>query len=103
DITLDIDTTSKKINKLQDTLNNSISVLLNRIVATYEVGTIQPLEVLLTSTDASNFLSRLNYLKRAQEHDKQLVYQTQQVKTDYSNQKEIFIDKKKQIESLKTQ
>ncbi len=103
DITLDIDTASKKIDKLQVSLNSSISVLLNRIVATYEVGTIQPLQILLTSTDATNFFSRLNYLRRAQAHDKQLVYQTQQAKTDYSNQKTIFEDKKKQIEGLKTQ
>ena len=40
-VTLDIDTTSKKIISLQGTLNNTITVLLNRIVATYEVGTIQ--------------------------------------------------------------
>lgn len=102
-LTLDIDTASKKIDKLQLSLNNSIGVLLNRMVATYEVGTIQPLGILLTSTDASNFLSRLNYLKRAQQHDKQLVYQTQQAKVDYINQKTIFEDKKKQIENLKTQ
>lgn len=103
DLTLDIDTASKKIDKLQVTLNDSIQVLLNRIVATYEVGTIQPLQVLLTSTNASNFLSRLNYLKRAQAHDKQLVYETQQAKVDYSNQKNIYQDKKKQVEGLKTQ
>ncbi len=103
DLTLDIDTASKKIDKLQGTLNNSIQALLNRIVATYEVGTIQPLQVLLTSTNASNFLSRLNYLKRAQAHDKQLVYETQQAKVDYSNQKNIYQDKKKQVEGLKTQ
>jgi hypothetical protein len=78
---------SKKIDKLQNVLNDSIQVLINRIVATYQVGTIQPLEVLLTSDNASNFITRLNYLKRAQAHDKQLVYE----------------DKKKQIETLKTQ
>lgn len=103
DLTLDIDTATKKIDTLQSTLNNSIGVLLNRIVATYEVGTIQPLGILLTSTNATDFLSRLNYLKRAQEHDKQLVYQTQQAKTDYVNQKNIYEDKKKQILVLKTQ
>jgi len=57
------------------------------VVATYEVGTIQPLQILLTSSGASDFLSRLNYLKRAQAHDKQLIYQTQQAKVDYANQK----------------
>ena len=72
-VTLDIDTTSKKIASLQGTLDTSIAVLINRIIATYEVGTIQPFQILLTSNNASDFFSRLNYLKLAQAHDKQLI------------------------------
>ena len=102
-ISLDIDTASKKISSLQESLNNSITVLLNRIVATYEVGTIQPLQILLTSGSASDFFTRLNYLKLAQAHDKKLIYDTQQAKVDYSNQKNIFEDKKKQILVLQAQ
>ena len=89
-VTLDIDTATKKISSLQDTLDTSITVLINRIVATYEVGTIQPIQILLTSNTASDFFTRLNYLKLAQAHDKQLIYDTQQAKTDYSNQKNIL-------------
>src|SRR3989344_4297678 len=102
-LTLDIDTASKKIGGLEKSLNELIVVLMNRVVATYEIGTIQPLQILLTSTDASDFLSRLNYLKRAQAHDKRLIYETQQAKIDYTNQKEIYEDKKKKVEQLKTQ
>jgi peptidoglycan hydrolase CwlO-like protein len=102
-VTLDIDTTSKKISSLQNTLETSITVLLNRIVATYEVGTIQPIQILLTSNNASDFFTRLNYLKLAQAHDKQLIYDTQQAKTDYSNQKNIFVNNKKQLEVLQQQ
>jgi peptidoglycan hydrolase CwlO-like protein len=102
-ITLDIDTASKKITTLQGTLDNSISVLLNRIVATYEVGTIQPLQILLTSGSASDFFTRLNYLRLAQAHDKKLIYDTQQAKMDYANQKSIFEDKKKQVLALQVQ
>jgi len=102
-VTLDIDTTAKKITSLQGTLDTSISVLINRIIATYEVGTIQPFQILLTSTNASDFFSRLNYLKLAQAHDKQLIYDTQQAKVDYSNQKTIFEGKKKQLASLQQQ
>jgi peptidoglycan hydrolase CwlO-like protein len=101
--TLDIDTTSKKISSLQGTLDTSIAVLINRIVATYEVGTIQPVQILLTSSTASDFFTRLNYLKLVQAHDKQLVYDTQQAKTDYSNQKNIFENNKKQLEILQQQ
>ena len=102
-LTLDIDTTTKKISGLEASLNNLVGVLANRIVATYEVGTIQPFQILLTSNNASDFFKRLNYLKIAQAHDKKLVYDTQQAKIDYANQKAIFEDKKKKIEALKKQ
>lgn len=102
-ITLDIDTATKKISGLQDTLDTSIAVLINRIIATYEVGTIQPIQILLTSSTASDFFTRLNYLRLAQAHDKQLIYDTQQAKTDYTNQKNILESEKAQVEQLKIQ
>ncbi len=102
-VTLDIDTATKKITSLQGTLDTTIAVLLNRIVATYEVGTIQPLQILLTSGSASDFFTRLNYLRLAQAHDKQLIYDTQQAKVDYSNQKNILEDKKQQLANLQQQ
>lgn len=102
-VTLDIDTAIKKISSLQNTLDTSITVLINRIVATYEVGTIQPFQILLTSNTASDFFTRLNYLKLAQAHDKELIYDTQQAKVDYSNQKNVLEDKKNQLEQLNTQ
>ncbi len=102
-LTLDIDSATKKISSLQKALDNSVDVLLNRIVATYEVGTIQPLQILLTSGSASDFFTRLNYLRLAQAHDKKLIYDTQQAKNDYSKQKSIFEDEKKQVELLEKQ
>lgn len=102
-ITLDIDTATKKISTLQDSLNKITEVLLNRIVATYTAGRAQPLEMLLSSHDASNLLVRLNYLRIVQAHDKKLIYDVAQAKNDYTNQKEIFEGKKKKIELLKLQ
>jgi peptidoglycan hydrolase CwlO-like protein len=103
DLTLDIDTATKKISTLSDSLTKITEVLLNRIVATYETGSIQPLEVLLSSTNASNYLSKLNYLRIVQAHDKRLIYDVQQAKNDYTNQKDIFETKKTKVETLKKQ
>lgn len=102
-LTLDIDTATKKISTLQDSLNKITEVLLNRIVATYQAGRVQPLEMLLSSRDASSLLTKLNYLRIAQNHDKRLIYDVQQAKNDYVNQKDIFEAKKKKIETLKLQ
>lgn len=100
---LDIDTATKKISTLQASLDRITGVLLSRIVATYEAGSVHPLEMLLSSRDASNLLSRLNYLRIAQAHDKKLIYDVSQAKNDFTNQKEIFEGKKKKVEFLKTQ
>lgn len=103
DLILDIDTTTKKISHLQESLNKLTAILLNRIVATYESSRVQPFEILLSSDNFSNFFSRLSYLKIAQTHDKKLIYDTQAAKNDYANQKEIFENKKKKVEALKNQ
>src|SRR3989338_3664004 len=103
DLNLDIDTATKKISSLHDSFNKITEVLLKRIVATYEAGSVHPLEMLLSSRDASNLLTRLNYLRIAQAHDKKLIYDVTQAKNDYSNQKQILEGKKKKIESLKLQ
>lgn len=103
DLTLDIDTTSKKITDLQSSVDTLTKILINRVVSTYEVGTIQPMQMLLTSTDVADFLKRLNYLRIAQAHDKRAIFDAEQAKNDYANQKQIFEDKKKKIEALKAQ
>ncbi len=99
----DIDTATKKIEMLEEALAKLTKILMNRIVATYEVGTAQPFYVLLSSDSPKDFLSRVSYLKVAQENDKKLIFATQQAKNDYVNQKTIFEDKKKKVETLKSQ
>lgn len=101
DLTLDIDTADKKIDKLEGSLDNLSKVLINRIKATYVFGTTNNFQILVTSDNVSDFMKRANYLKIAQAHDKRLIYDTVQARNDYSNQKDIFQDKKAQIENLK--
>lgn len=99
----DIETTTKKISGLEESLKNLMKALLKRIVATYEVGSVQPIHTLLSSNSVSDFFSRANYLRIVQAHDKKLIYETQQAKNDYTNQKEIFEGKKAKVEALKKQ
>lgn len=103
DLTKDIAVTEKKIVSLESSLDDLTKVLVTRIVATYEVGSSNPLEILLTSKGIPDFLKRANYLKIVQANDKRLVYETQQAKNDYANQKEIFEDKKEKVEALEKQ
>jgi len=101
DLTLDIDTATKKIGGLEDSLDSLSKILVNRIRATYMIGSTSPFNLLLSSSGVSDFLTRANYLRIAQAHDKRLIYDTVQAKNDYENQKDIFEDKKLEVERLK--
>ena len=100
ELTLDIDTADKKIDKLEGSLDKLSRILINRIRATYVVGSSPSFEVLMASSDIADFVTRANYLRIAQEHDKRLIYDTVQARNDYAAQKEIFKDKKSKTELL---
>lgn len=103
DTTLDIATAGNRIKKLEGSLHDVTKILLSRIKATYQAGEIEPVRILLASTDLRDYLSRENYLKIVQQHDKNLLYNTQQAKVDYANQKNLLETKKKKIVILQNQ
>lgn len=95
--------TTEKIAKLQASVNDVSKVLVKRIQASYEVGTVSPIAMLLSSSDISNYITRHNYLNKMQQHDRELIYAAQQAKIDYANEKQIFSDKEKKVQALKAQ
>lgn len=99
----DIGVAEDKVSKLEGSLDKITKTLLSRIVATYQVGKIPQMHVLLAADNMEAYLTRSNYLKLVQAHDKQLLMNTQQAKVDYQNQKDIFEQKKQKVESLKGQ
>src|SRR3989338_7470782 len=62
-------------------------ILINRIRAPYVVASSSSFQVLMASSDVSDFVQRANYLRVAQAHDKRLIYYTFHAKNYYSNQK----------------
>lgn len=98
-----IQVASTRINKLEGSLTGVTRVLINRIRASYMAGDTQSFQVLLTAKDAADFLHKEQYLKLMTEHDNQLLYQTEQAKRDYANQKEIFQDQQDKIKTLQAQ
>jgi peptidoglycan hydrolase CwlO-like protein len=99
----DISVAEGKVSSLETSLDKISKVLLSRVIATYQVGNIPQMHVLLASSNMENYLTRANYLKLVQAHDKQLLMNTQQAKVDYQNQKDIFQKKKEKVEALNDQ
>lgn len=96
----DIVITQDKIENSEDDLDVTSNAFIGRAKAVYQVGTINPWEMLLTSNNFDNFFTRLKYLQIVQLYDKKNIYAAEQAKVNYSNQQEILVDKKQQEEEL---
>ncbi len=102
-LTMDIASASKSMSTLESSLTDVSKALISHIVATYQAGGANGLQVLLSSNDINDLIIKENYLKFVQEHDKQLLYDTQQARDDYAHQKMILEEQKKQVLALNTQ
>lgn len=99
----EINDLSTKIDRLEESLGHLSDVLLERIVETYKQGTIEPFHLLLSSRGFSDFLTRLKYIRVVQAHDKKLMFQMQETKDNYSDQKQVRETKKAEQENLQRQ
>lgn len=96
----DIVITQDKIENSEDDLDKTSNAFIGRAKAVYQVGTINPWEMLLTSNNFDNFFTRLKYLQIVQLYDKKNIYAAEQAKVNYSNQQDILVEKKQQEEEL---
>ncbi len=96
----EIEALSAKIERLEQSLGDLSNVLLERIVATYKQGNIEPFHLLLSSNGFSEFLTRLKYIRVVQTHDKKLMFEMQETKDNYTDQKTLREEKKREQELL---
>ena len=96
----DIDITKSKISSSEGKLEQTSVAFMGRAKAVYQVGTVSPWQVLLTSNTLENFFTRLKYLKIVQLFDKKNIYAAEQAKVNYANQQDILVEKKKKQEEL---
>lgn len=99
-LTDDIDIAKSKISSSEGTLEQTSVAFVGRAKAVYQVGSVDPWQVLLTSNSFDNFFTRLKYLKIVQLFDKKNIYAAEQAKVNYKNQQGILEDKKTQQEQL---
>lgn len=99
----DIEITENKIYNLEGDIDGISRALLNRIVASYKYGNVEPWEVLLTSGNIDDFFTRLKYLKIVQHYDQKNILAAEQSKVSYSNQQEILLEKEEEAEQLYAQ
>lgn len=103
DLEASIEVANNKIDKLEGTLDEVTKIILNRVRETYIAGDIKPIQLILSSSNATDLITKEQYLKMMAVHDQELLFETQQAKNDYANQKQIFQDKEKKMTALKVQ
>lgn len=99
----DIEIAQKKVLGLESNIEVVSKAMVERVGAVYAVGSIDPFQMLLTSDNFSNFLTRLKYLKVVQMYDKRQIYAAEQAKNSYEQEQALFEEKQKEAEGLKVQ
>jgi hypothetical protein len=99
----EIDGLNTKIGKLENSLTNITGVFLNRVMATYKYGETSILDIILTSRKVSDILNRYKYIQTVQAHDRRLLFQLQNSKENYQDQKTLREQKKKELDGARVQ
>lgn len=77
-----------QIDKLEVVLADLSKVFAQRAVETYKLKRLgDPLILLISSNNVSEFISRFHYLKKLQEHDRALLLQVQSTQTNYEEKR----------------
>lgn len=85
----------------EEALQVKTEILNKRLRDIYMQGKLSYLEVLLDSTSMSDFLTRLDFLKRLMENDAKLVKETAAERDELARKKRELEEKKEQVVSLK--
>lgn len=99
----EINVLTEKIDGLEKSLTKITGLFIGRIVATYKNGTPSYLSILLTSQKFSDFFGRFKYIQTIQAHDRKLLFQLQNSKVNFQDQKLLREDKRKELDTTKKQ
>jgi peptidoglycan hydrolase CwlO-like protein len=97
-----ISSISAKIDILEGKLLSRASLLEQQIVLTYKQGSIDPLRLMLSSADFSQFVSRIKYTQIVQATNRQLLHDTQVIQSNYAQQKQLIEQSRAKLRSQKT-
>ncbi|MDO8488413.1 MAG: peptidoglycan DD-metalloendopeptidase family protein [bacterium] len=92
---------SGKITTLEGKLQERSHVLEKQIMQTYKKGPIDALQILFSSANVSEAVSRFKYLQIVQANNRKFLHDTQLVQATYAQQKDLVEESKKRLESQK--
>ena len=90
-----------RIGYVTQSIDQLEKLVRERIIATYEQSYVSNFELVLTSSNFSDLILRLQYLRQVQENDKKILSSLQQTRSNYANQKDERETKQAAIEENK--
>jgi peptidoglycan hydrolase CwlO-like protein len=99
----EVTATKNRINGLEGTIAHMTQLMIARVTESYALSKINPVQMLLTTNNIDNFLTRLRYIEIVQDYDKRSIYAAQTSKNNYESEKDDLEVKQKQAEVLGTQ
>lgn len=97
----DIETKGIEIEKLQNSIKETTSLLRERLRVMYKMGDAEKIEILLTSNDINDFLSRNKMMTTITEYDQNLIQTLKEQKTELDKLLVELNGKKKALEIAK--
>ncbi len=94
---------TQKMDKLEESLTKITGMLIDRIKFTYKYGSVSYIDVLLTSQRFSEVINRYKYIQTVQSHDRKLLFQLQNSKLNFKDQKDLREEKRLELEQARKQ
>ena len=96
----EIESLSGQINNLEISLSGLSDVFAARVVASYKIKRLgEPLTLLLSSNNVSDFISKFYYLRKIQINDRETLIQMQTTQSNYEGQRAKREELKTKLES----
>lgn len=99
----EIEEISGKIVNLENSLTKITGMFIKRIGTAYKYGGTSYINLILGSSGFSDFINRYKYIQTVQTHDRILLFQLQNSKENFKDQKVLREEKKKELDSAKKQ
>jgi peptidoglycan hydrolase CwlO-like protein len=90
-----------KIDQLENSLKSKSQLLALQISQTYKQGPVDPIQLLFSTSDFSQFIAKFKYTQLLQETNRRFLSQAQRVQSDYAQQKVMIQGAQKKIEQQK--
>jgi peptidoglycan hydrolase CwlO-like protein len=96
-----ISSINSKIDQLENSLKSKSHLLAVQISKSYKQGAIDPVQLIFSTSDFSQFIAKYKYAQLLQEINRRFLSQAQRVQSDYAQQKIMIQDAQKKIETQK--